>query len=82
MKGLREEYIGSAIEITGSKNKQLIGVVGFVLDETKNTILIRTADGKEKKILKKDTSFKIKGKTIEGNSIMKKPEDRVKIKPK
>ncbi|MFH1506417.1 MAG: ribonuclease P protein subunit [archaeon] len=81
MKKFREEYIGAAIQITDSKNKQLIGIQGKVLDETKNTFIIQTKDN-EKTILKKDTVFSIDGKTIDGSKILKRPEDRVKLKKK
>ena len=82
MKKLREEYIGENIEVKNSKNKQLIGIKGIVLDETKNTFLIKTTDKKQKNILKKDSTFEINNKTIDGNQITKRPEDRIKIKPK
>ena len=34
--------IGSYVEITNSKNKNLIGIKGKIIDETKNTIKIET----------------------------------------
>ena len=78
MKAQQKEYIGAAIEIVQSTNKELQGLRGKVLDETKNTLLILT-DGKEKKILKKGNTFNINGNTLEGNQITKRPEERIKL---
>ncbi|HLD04156.1 MAG TPA: ribonuclease P protein subunit [Candidatus Nanoarchaeia archaeon] len=78
MKAQQDEYIGATIEIVESTNKDLQGLRGKVLDETKNTFLILT-DGTEKKILKKGNTFNINGKIIEGNQITKRPEERIKL---
>ncbi len=52
---------------------------GIIVDETKNTIKIET----EKKIItviKKEATFKINDKLVEGRKIAKRPEDRIKAK--
>ncbi|MBU0666257.1 MAG: ribonuclease P protein subunit [Nanoarchaeota archaeon] len=76
---LKEEYIGFNIEVIETKNQTLQGLKGEILDETKNTFKIKTKD-KIKIILKKGNIFKIKNKIINGNEIIKKPEERIKIK--
>ncbi len=74
-----EEFIGLDVEIIDSRNKTLIGKKGKVIDETKNLIIIEEQKEKITKILKKGTTFKIKDKIINGNKIIKRPEDRVKL---
>jgi ribonuclease P protein subunit POP4 len=73
------ELIGEHIEITNSTNKTQLGLKGQVIDETKNTIKIKTNQG-EKTILKSSIDFKIKSKEIiiKGNTIKKRTEDRLK----
>ena len=52
------------------------------VDETKNTFIIETDDGKQKKIAKKTAKFEfnIEGKKIiiDGSKIVYRPEDRIK----
>jgi len=73
-----EEFIGLSLEIIKSNNKSLIGKKGKIIDETKNLIIIEESE-KISKILKKGTIFKINEKIINGNKILKRPEDRVKL---
>jgi len=44
-------WIGKKIKIEKSANKNLEGIQGEVIDETKNMIIIKTSNG-EKKIIK------------------------------
>jgi ribonuclease P protein subunit POP4 len=76
MKTYKGELIGSTIEVVGSKNQTLIGLKGKVTEETKNTLTIQ-GDSK-KKLLKSHITIKIDGQTIEGISLQKRPEDRIK----
>ncbi len=74
-----EEFIGLPIIIIDSKNKSLIGKEGKVIDETQNLIIIEEESKKVSKVLKKGTVFRINNKTINGDKINKRPEDRVKL---
>jgi ribonuclease P protein subunit POP4 len=77
----QQEFIGEKIEIIESKNKEQTGIIGQIIDETKNTFKIRT-DKKTITILKTDKKFRINNQKIDGNKINKKPEERIKIKEK
>ncbi|MBN1377010.1 ribonuclease P protein subunit [Candidatus Woesearchaeota archaeon] len=79
MRFLKTEFIGLDIEVMDSGNKSLIGLKGKIIDETKNTFVLKTGKG-TKKVIKKHNIFNIQGKTVKGNEIMKRPEDRIKIK--
>ena len=73
----RSEFIGKNTNVVG-KN-----IHGKIIDETKNTILIKTNSGK-KIVQKENNTFEIEINnglyTIDGKSILMKPEDRIKIK--
>jgi RNase P/RNase MRP subunit p29 len=75
---MRTEYIGQPVEIQSSTNKTLEGRKGTILDETKESFVI--GNGKEIRVLKRGTTFKIGDKSINGNEITKRPEERMKIK--
>lgn len=75
------ELIGQEIEIISSKNKSNLRLKGKVVDETKHTIKI-THQGKIKTLMKDNITFKLKktNQTIEGKTIVKRPEERIKGK--
>ncbi len=79
MKILKEEFIGETLEIIESKNKSLEGFKGLIVDETKSTFKIKIKD-EIKIILKNISTFKINDVEIQGNKIMKRPIDRIKMK--
>ena len=71
------ELIGKEITIVDSTNKSHVGLTGKIVDETKNTIKIEQR-GKIKTLLKNNIKFKIDRIVINGKSIMKRSEDRIK----
>ncbi len=78
---LKDEFIGMLMKITSSSNPILIGIEGEIIDETKNTFVIKTNNGR-KTILKNQVKFTIKKGDdliqIEGDKLCFRPEDRVK----
>ncbi len=68
------ELIGSYVKVVDSKNKTLVGLEGKVIDETKNTITFE--DGK--KVIKSHVMLEVNGEIVEGKTIQKRPEDRIK----
>jgi len=72
---LKGELIGKKTKI--HYNKKVFD--GKIIDETKNTLTIKTKDG-DKKIIKINSEIEIEGYTISGKKINKRPEDRIKIK--
>ncbi len=80
---LKIEFIGQPVEIVKSRNRQLVGLSGKIVDETKQSfkILVNKRTFREfKLVFKKDAAFIINGKTIDGNKILKRPEERIKLK--
>ena len=80
----RSELIGRNIEVTSSKNKSSIGLKGKIIDETKNTLTIKTDEGKRKTLIKSAVTIQIKKNnekiTIKGEEIQLSPEERIKIR--
>jgi len=74
---LRGEFIGKHLK-EKSRN-----IMGNIVDETKNTFIVKTKEGK-KTLQKQHMIFQIEINNnfidIPGNLILMKPEDRIKIK--
>jgi len=76
------ELIGLPVQIVTSPRASEIGLQGIVIDETKNTLTIRTLTNRM--IVKKGRKlcFKI-GRimiVIDGNALVGRPEERIKSK--
>jgi ribonuclease P protein subunit POP4 len=80
------EFIGLKAKIVESSNSDNVGISGTVIDETRNTLLIRRKDAD--KTVVKDLSvfhFTMPDGTIvevDGKVILGRPEDRLKKKIK
>jgi ribonuclease P protein subunit POP4 len=79
---VQSEFIGLDAKIVRSTNPSYVGLSGQVVDETRNTLVIRHKNG-DKVIIKESAVFQftLPNGTIvevEGNAILGRPEDRVK----
>jgi RNase P/RNase MRP subunit p29 len=75
---MREERIGKTLTVLEAKNTSLKGQCGIIRQETKNTFRLesQTKNGEiTKTILKKDAVFMIDGKKVDGNTLIKRPQD-------
>jgi len=80
------ELIGLNAKIVKSTNPNYIGIAGRVTDETRNTLTIQH-ENTEKTIIKNVAVFHFTmpdGTIVEidGNTILGRPEDRLKKRPK
>jgi len=79
----KHELIGLRIKVIDSRNKGNIGIKGTIIDETKNTLIIETTEGKRKTIFKNniviETEINNKKIQIKGQSILGRPQDRIKL---
>jgi ribonuclease P protein subunit POP4 len=77
----KDELIGLQVKIRDCTDPSWKGQNGLIVDETKNTFLIKTKDG-NKKIAKKTAMFEFeyndKKIIIDGKKIAYRPEDRIK----
>jgi len=83
---VQHELIGLNVKIVKSTNRNYIGAAGKVIDETRNTLIIRHANT-EKTIIKNVAVFHFTmpdGTIVEinGNTILGRSEDRLKRRPK
>ncbi len=81
----RHELIGLKIEIIQSTDKQMMGMNGLVVDETKNLLIIDSSknDSNRVRIPKKDCVFRFSlpsGEQVDvvGRLLKLKPENRLK----
>jgi len=75
---IRRELIGLNIKVVNAKNKANIGIEGKIVDETKNTIMVKL-NKKKKRLLKKQITIEIENKIrAEGKLFLGRPEDRIK----
>ena len=83
---LKNEFIGLNAKVVRSSHPDYIGITGRVVDETRNTLVIRHKN--KNKIIVKNTAvfhFALQdGTTIEidGNAIVGRPEARLKKRPR
>jgi len=81
----RHELIGLDARISGANNKSQNRIKGLIVAETRNTLTINYGK-KEKTVAKDEASFIFNlGDTsveVEGKTLIGRPEDRVKKKPR
>ena len=79
---VQQELIGCPAMVVDATNKNLVGMQGKIVDETKYMLVI--ANGKERKVLKAHATFKItmkkKSYIINGAVLVGRSEDRLKKK--
>ncbi|OYT66485.1 hypothetical protein B6V00_03440 [ANME-1 cluster archaeon ex4572_4] len=66
---LQHELIGLRAEVEESSNRDLRGLRGAVVDETRNMLVLE--DEREKKVAKA-------GNVVSGDLLVSRPEDRIK----
>ncbi len=78
---LAHEWIGLEVEVIESPNPTEVGIKGVVVDETMNTLRIKTEKGL-KIVAKRGRTFRVRfaGKVlrVKGDLIAFRPEDRIK----
>jgi len=83
---VQNELIGLATKVVKSTNPSNLGLSGKVVNETRNTLVIR--QNENDKVIIKETAvfqFTLPNGTVvevEGTAISGRPEDRVKKRPK
>ena len=77
-----QTFIGRHVTITTSRNKHVTGMIGTIIDETKQTFVISTKTG-IKRVMKKGTQFLFRFENkeiaINGDKICATPEERIKL---
>jgi len=81
---VRHELIGLDVRVMRSQNRQLVGLKGRIVDETRNTLILKDRD-RQFAISKNIVSLRLslpRGETVDldGNMIVARPEDRIKMR--
>ena len=76
-------FIGLRVDIVNSSQRNLIGLKGTISDETKNLIVVESAEGREIKVPKASSTFRFTtedGATVDvdGCDIAFRPHERPK----
>jgi RNase P/RNase MRP subunit p29 len=71
------EFIGKKIRVVSSTNKNVAGLAGIVVDETKSLFVIDTQTGR-KKVQKHGSVFEADGIVTSGETIEISPEEQNK----
>jgi len=78
---LRHELIGLKMEVIEAKNKNLVGIKGTIIDETKYTLVVKD-EGNVKTLMKDQVTLKIYSDDheikVNGELLVGRPEDRLK----
>ncbi|HLE46940.1 MAG TPA: ribonuclease P protein subunit, partial [Candidatus Thermoplasmatota archaeon] len=82
LRDLRGEFLGKPAEILDAPDPTLVGKSGTIVDESLNTLVLKTADRRTLRVAKAHTVFAIdmgNGRvTVRGDRIRFRPEDRIK----
>jgi ribonuclease P protein subunit POP4 len=75
--------IGREIEVLASRDRSLLNLKGFVIEETKNMLVVNTSSEKQVKIPKSIITLSLLGSrkdslVIEGSKLIGLPADRIK----
>lgn len=76
MNPLFTDIIGEEIKIMKASDINVVGISGIVIDETKNTLKIRSKG--DKVIQKKMTVVMLKNQTVKMDDIKFRPEEKIK----
>jgi ribonuclease P protein subunit POP4 len=78
---LKHELIGLEVQVVEANNQSLVGINGYIVDETKFTFTILTKNG-ERKVLKKGMKITMTvddgNIVVTGDNLVGRPEDRIK----
>lgn len=79
---IQDEFIGLTVIVADSPNKDLVGISGTVIKETRNTFVVLNGD-KRKTVAKDQATFRftLADATIievEGHVLSGRPEERIK----
>lgn len=72
-------FIGKKLVVADASNKSYLSLTGTVIDESKFTFVIETPSG-VKTVLKKGTVFVFDDELIPGDKIIKRLDERIKIR--
>jgi len=76
----RDVLVGADAAVIGSSNPSYLGICGVIVDETANMLVIEDVKGATKRLIKKNVILKINGICVDGESIVGRPDVRIKMR--
>jgi ribonuclease P protein subunit POP4 len=73
-----QDIIGMKMKVIKSQNADAVGIEGKVIDDTRNTVIIETKEGKRSRLIKKQHTFMLNDKVVQGKNLVGRPEERIK----
>jgi RNase P/RNase MRP subunit p29 len=73
----KENFIGKELKVISAANGTCNNIQGIIVDEKKNAFIV-SVDGCQKTLLKQGNTFAIGQTIVDGNTIVKCPEERIK----
>jgi ribonuclease P protein subunit POP4 len=71
------EILGHAVSVIEANNPSIKGMTGLIVEETLRSLLLSTKKG-EKRVLKRGLLLKIGEAIVNGDELLRRPEDRIK----
>ncbi len=71
------EILGHAVSVIEANNPSIKGMAGLIVEETLRSLLLSTKKG-EKRVLKRGLLLKIGEAIVNGDELLRRPEDRIK----
>ena len=71
------EILGHAVSVIEANNPSIKGMTGLIVEETLRSLLLSTKKG-EKSVLKRGLLLKIGEAIVNGDELLRRPEDRIK----
>jgi len=72
-----DEFLGRKVCVENHSDRSIAGVVGIIIDETRETVLLSSSDG-NKRVAKNNATFKFENTSLNGNLLKYRPQDRIR----
>ena len=72
-----DEFLGRKVCVENHSDGSITGVVGIIIDETRETVLLSSSDG-NKRVAKNNATFKFENTSLNGNLLKYRPQDRIR----
>ena len=72
-----DEFLGRKVCVEKHSDGSIAGVVGVIIDETRETVLLSSSDG-NKRVAKNGAMFKFENTLLNGNLLKYRPQDRIR----
>ena len=72
-----DEFLGRKVCVENHSDRSIAGVVGIIIDETRETVLLSSSNG-NKRVATNNATFKFENTSLNGNLLKYRPQDRIR----